>query len=124
MRSIIIFLTLLLASCATPQISQETSPGGKPYTLHLDPQPWPCLYRGWQAGCQRKDENGRQHIYLSGVYPQHTKRHEEGHVDGMWHSDWDEKGCAVVYAGDSTGRYKSGDTICMHDRREEIKKAR
>lgn len=85
----------------------------------VDPDPWPCLYRGPDAGCYL-DWGNDHYIALTSVAPWHTKRHEEGHVDGMRHGEWDYNGCTVVSVRDTTGRYEVGDKLCIRKMGEQI----
>ncbi len=120
LRYLGIAIILLLTACTPlPKRIPQVSPGGVPYTMHVDPSPWPCYYRGPDAGCYIK-EGEAHHIMLTSVASWHVKRHEEGHVDGMRHEEWDFDGCTKVIVPDSTGRYKAGDKLCIRSMGEQI----
>lgn len=113
-------LVIALSGCAaTPTIKQSISPEGRPYTLVLDAQDNPCRNRGWNVGCYAAMSDGTHRVYTSSIAPWHVIRHESAHVDGMRHSDWDPRSCAVVTV--AAEGYPLGSTICITSTGEHVK---
>lgn len=124
LRNIIsIAIIFLFTACTTiiPRDEHAVSKGGVPYIRHINP-PYstPCGFLHWNGGCWSQWVDGSQHVYITDIAPPHVISHEDAHVDGMRHGAWNSLGCAIVYQGDSSGKYQAGDKICITTRGEDV----
>lgn len=107
-------ISMLLGGCATPITKLSHTEQGTPYVLHVGEEASTICELGY--ACTKAGN-----IYVPHYYPAHVLRHEEGHIDGMEHAQWNlvaGKMCALVIR--SGGRYHVGQVICMTEKSEEI----
>ena len=131
MKKAIIALSFLLAtSCASLTKDElRVTQAGVPYMLHLNYMDAPCPEIAIDTACVTWNSYGLAHVWMNELAPYYVLEHEEGHVNGMIHTNWFRTSiyaepCSIVTKADIENKYPVGTTICVSKTGErKIKKA-